>query len=207
MMARLGHGSTRAEPVALGVRVHSGWAALVAVTGTMRSPRVLDRRRIVLVEPGIPKQPYHTAENLPLKAATKLIGRSRACARLQARRAFRSVLSELKGKGHKAAGCGLLLASGRPLPGLAATLASHALIHTAEGELFREAIAHASRQCRLPVTAVKERELFAECGKKLRLSASELPRRLTDLGRALGPPWTQDEKFAALAAWLALAKR
>jgi hypothetical protein len=32
----------------------------------------------------------------------------------------------------------------------------------------------------------------------------ELLRRLAELGRPLGPPWSQDEKFAALAAWLAI---
>jgi len=28
-------------------------------------------------------------------------------------------------------------------------------------------------------------------------------RRATELGRSLGAPWSQDEKFATLAAWLA----
>ena len=28
--------------------------------------------------------------------------------------------------------------------------------------------------------------------------------RLTALGKLIGSPWSQDEKFAALAAWLAL---
>jgi hypothetical protein len=31
-------------------------------------------------------------------------------------------------------------------------------------------------------------------------------RRATELGRGFGAPWSQDEKFATLAAWLALAK-
>jgi hypothetical protein len=30
--------------------------------------------------------------------------------------------------------------------------------------------------------------------------------RIAALGRGIGPPWTQDQKFAALVAWLALAK-
>lgn len=36
---------TRA-PAALGLRAHSGWAALVAVGGTARAPHVIGRRRI-----------------------------------------------------------------------------------------------------------------------------------------------------------------
>jgi len=27
---------------------------------------------------------------------------------------------------------------------------------------------------------------------------------LSELGKAIGPPWQQDQKFAALAAWLAI---
>jgi hypothetical protein len=41
----------------------------------------------------------------------------------------------------------------------------------------------------------------------LRAKPNELKRRVTDLGRSLGAPWSQDEKFATLAAWLALAAR
>ena len=36
------------------------------------------------------------------------------------------------------------------------------------------------------------------------LKPAELMRRVTALGGALGSPWSQDEKFATLAAWLAL---
>jgi len=32
-----------------------------------------------------------------------------------------------------------------------------------------------------------------------------LLRRITELGKPFGSPWSQDEKFATLAAWLALA--
>jgi len=35
----------------------------------------------------------------------------------------------------------------------------------------------------------------------------ELMRRVTELGRSFGAPWSQDEKFATLAAWLALAAK
>jgi hypothetical protein len=31
-----------------------------------------------------------------------------------------------------------------------------------------------------------------------------LQRRVAELGKPIGPPWTQDQKFAALVAWLAL---
>ena len=103
-------------------------------------------------------------------------------------------------------GAGILLASGRPLPGLAATLASHALIHTAEGELFREALAQASESAGLTVLGVREREAYERGAAALRLASDKLRLRLSEMGRAVGAPWTQDEKLAALAAWLVLAE-
>jgi len=190
---------------AVGFRAHSGWAALVAVAGPLRSPIVIDRRRIELVEPGIPKQPYHAAEKLGLKEAENLVRRCTDTARILARRALRAVVDEMREKGrHDVVACGLLLGSGRPLTTLAATLASHALIHTAEGELFRDALRDASQHCGLPVTGVKERELFTCAAAKLRVPANELLRRVTEMGTAIGPPWTEDQKHAALAGWLAL---
>jgi hypothetical protein len=54
------------------------------------------------------------------------------------------------------------------------------------------------------VLEVRERELLARCASDLGLPADKLTRRLAEMGRALGPPWRQDEKFATLAAWLAL---
>ncbi len=192
---------------ALGLRAHSGWAVLVVVAGPPRSPKVIERRRIELADPGTPgsKQPYHAAERLDLKEAAKLVRRCADEAKRLARRAFRAIIHEVRERGHDVVGCGILLASGRPATTLAATLASHALIHTAEGELFRNALTHASEHCDLAVTGVRERDLFARGAAELRLPTDELRRRVAELGRPIGPPWRQDEKHAALVGWLTLA--
>jgi len=189
----------------LGFRAHSGWAALVVVAGPPRSPRVIDRRRIELIAPGIPKQPYHAAEKLDLKEAEKLVGRCANTAGRLARQAVRAVVDDLRDKGHDVVGCGILLASGRPATTLAATLASHALIHTAEGELFRDALTRASEHWGLPVTGVRERELYERGATEFRIAVNELRLRVSEMGRIIGPPWTQDEKQAALVGWLGLA--
>ena len=97
--------------------------------------------------------------------------------------------------------CGLLLASGRPLPELQSILASHALIHTADGELFRGTLAHASARCGLPVLRVRERELLRDAAQTLGMQEAALLKRVTELGKPLGSPWSQDEKYAALLAW------
>lgn len=192
---------------ALGFRAHSGWAALVVVGGSRRSPGVLDRRRIELADPAIPgsKQPYHAVERLELKEAEKLVRSCVDTARRLARQALRAVVDDLRKSGHEVVGCGMLLGSGRPATTLAATLASHALIHTAEGEMFREALRHACKHWSLTVSGVREREIYERGAAELRLRVDELQGRLSELGRAIGPPWRQDEKLAALVGWLVLA--
>jgi len=99
----------------------------------------------------------------------------------------------LRTKGHEVVGCAVLLGSGKALPGLERVLASHALIHTAEGEMFRDVLTFAARECRLSVTAVREKGLDAG-----------LLERIGSLGKLIGPPWTQDQKYATLAALEAL---
>ncbi len=193
-----------ATRAALGFRAHSGWAALVVVAGPARSPVVIDRRRVELIAPGIPKQPYHAAEKLDLKEAEKLVGRCADTAERLARQALRAVLDGLRDTGHDVVGCGILLGSGRPATSLAATLASHALIHTAEGELFRGALTRASEHCGLPAMGVRERELYERGAAQFRTSVGDLRLRMSEMGRAIGPPWTQDQKQAALVGWLVL---
>jgi hypothetical protein len=194
------------KQAAIGFRVHSGWAAAVAVCVERGSPVVLARQRVHLVETFTYefRQPYHTAEKMLDGQAREFISRTQAEARRLAYRAVRELASRTQEQGVKLTRCGLLLASGRPLPALDKILASHALIHTADGELFREALLHASARCGLRDFRIKDKELLARTGQVFRAKPNELMRRLTELGRSFGAPWSQDEKFATLAAWLAL---
>ncbi|HXZ28827.1 MAG TPA: hypothetical protein VEG08_12615 [Terriglobales bacterium] len=193
----------------LGFRVHSGWAAVVAVAGPVKAPQVVLRKTVVIADPAIPgsKQPYHAAEKLSLKQAERLVRRCAASTNGLARRALRGIVAELRAKGLQPGRACILLAAGREVGPLAAILASHPRIHTAEGLFFREAMRRACRRSRVKVTGVKEREIVAQAAAALRLQAKTLRRRAGQMGRDLGPPWRQDEKLAALAAWLMLAKR
>lgn len=195
---------------ALGLRVHSGWAAAVVVGGTLESPTILGRRRLIFADeeklPGA-KQPYHAAEDHALEDATRMMARYVADADRRALNDLRETRDAAAVAGHRVGGCGLLLASGRPLPGLAQTLASHALIHTADGEHFRDALRSAASGLSLKVTEVRERDVEALVAERAGVSVDELKSRIAGLGKALGPPWTQDQKLAALAGLLALYAR
>jgi hypothetical protein len=170
---------------------------------------VLARQRVHLVETFTYefRQPYHTAEKMLLGQAREFIARMQAEARSLAYRAIRELESRAQEQRVKVTRCGLLLASGRPLPELEKILASHALIHTADGQLFREALLHASARCGLREFTIKEKELLVRAGQVLRAKPRELLRRVRELGRSLGAPWSQDEKFATLAAWVVLAAK
>lgn len=191
----------------LGCRSHSGWAALVAMAGSPEAPQVIDRRRIETCDPSIrgSKQPYHAAEPLDFADAEALLEKCAQSTVQLSRQALQAAVNDLQKKGYRADSCGLTLGSGRALPGLRAVLASHALIHTAEGEFYRNALAEAGEQCGLTVVGVKEKELYERGAAHFRIPSGELVRRVAALGKAVGAPWTQDQKCAALAAWLALA--
>ncbi len=189
---------------ALGFRAHSGWAALVALTEPVTKPTIVMSRIITTADPSIvgSKQPFHAAEGLSYEEARKHIHRCTESSRHLSRKAIEQITSDLRLEGHRVIGLGALVGSARPLPPLESILRSHPLLHTAEGELFRNVIIEAAEHCGIPVVRVNEKELFVRCERLA--SRTTLDKHLTELGRLIGPPWRQDEKFAALAAWLAL---
>jgi len=182
---------------------------MVAVGLEKGAPVVLARQRAHLVRTFTYefRQPYHTAVKMPLDKARDFVSGMQSEARRLAHRAILGLQSELQTQGFRLNSGALILASGKPLPDLENILASHALIHTADGELFREAIVHASAGAGLALGYVKERELLDRAGQAFRMKSAALLEQVTELGRPLRAPWSQDEKYATLAAWLALAAK
>jgi hypothetical protein len=193
--------------VGLGFRVHSGWAAVVAVKGPARSPAVVDRRRIELADPAIggSVQPFHAAAELDPAAAEELLKQRVDSTNTLALQSLRLLIDNLCQLGYQAIGSCILGSSGRPLGTLESILASHAMIHTAEGEFFRTAIRRASETSGLPVIGIKEREILNRGVAELGLPLEKIQGRILELGRPIGPPWRQDEKLATLAGWLIVA--
>ncbi len=192
---------------ALGFAPHSGWAACVALGGDAREPLLLARERVELAAAGDAeaKQPYHAAEELPFAEAKRAIARFLADATKRARAGVESVATRVETAGYTLEGASILQASGRPGLELASILASHALIHGADGNHFRIALAAACAKRELPVGGVRERDLAARAESALRRSHDELNAHLAALGKGVGPPWGADQRRAALLAWLVLA--
>ncbi len=196
------------KSAAIGIRVHSGWGALVALTGQHGSEEIIERRKVVIIDPkavGV-TQPYHYVEEMELRAAERHLARCAAESRGLALEALRQISAQLRDRSFYLVGSAILLSSARPLPDLDEVLGSHALIHTAEGEFFRQAFRQALERLEIPVTGIRESDLDNCARKAFGKDTAGVHKKINGMGRSLGPPWTKDEKTAALAAAIVLAE-
>lgn len=195
------------DRIAVGIRVHSGWGALVAVSHNGKSPEVVERRRIAITgttDQGA-NQPYHAARNLKIDEAEAFIdGCFTACERT-ASSALDALLVDLRQRRFRVVGAAVLQAAGRTLPSLEKILAAHPLIHTAEGEFFRLVFRKAWEGLNIPVVKIRERDLESSLQERFGRKAAKLRDQVSILGKSVGPPWTTDQKNATLAALLVLA--
>ena len=176
---------------AVGFRVHSGWAAAVIVGGTIRRPLILDRRNVVLVPSDAEEftQPYHVASEVGAQAGRRVIARAEHSAEQLAMAAIRDLVKVAPAG---LCACAILTSKAKIPSDLESVLQSHALVHGAEGELFRSALAKAAVTYAFEVDRFLEQDVSAE---------------LASLTISLGPPWTKDEKLASLAALFSLEQR
>jgi|SRR5262245_24197546 len=194
-------------PAALGFKVHTGWAAAVVAAGPLSSPKVVDRQRVALTESEGEQSAavYHAASELALPAAEKLVRAAADSARRRARTAIDSMISELRAKGYELVASGIVLGGGRLPSSLEAILRSHPLVHTAEGELYRQALIAASETCNLRICGISGRELYEKVASALGIDPERLRAQLGEAGKAAGKPWAQDQKEALAVALSALA--
>ena len=193
---------------ALGCRAHTGWAALVVVAGGIAQPEVLLRGRAELADPDgrVRKNVYHAARALETAAATALVEAAERIAAEQAAAALERTLREATDEGADVRSCAVVVGT---FPGgarLESILASHALAHAAEGRLYQGALLQSAESLGLDTVAVPKRSIWEQGESALGVAREELRPWIDQLRRTVGPPWAQDQKLAALAAWIALAR-
>ncbi len=192
-----------ASSAVIGVRDHSGWAALVALSGGIDAPAVIDRRRLWLLESGMPAEPYHAVAGMPADVARPLLREAYESALRCARDELAGAVAQLGARGYEVVGMGGGV-SGSPVKvPLERVLRAHPLLHASEGELFRDALAEAGESLGLAVRRVPWKEVWAQLEAELGPIDGRV--RVNALGGAMGPPWAADQKEACAAAWLALA--
>lgn len=193
--------------VAFGMKAHSGWAALVVLGTRGGELRVVDRRRVDLVEDdeaSWAKQPYHAAEHLTADAARDLVRRGIEAAHRIAAREMRQAVKRAREAEHEVAACVVLVSDPMPDWSVDEILAVHFRMHKAEGVLFRDALAAAATACGVKLVRVPEKQLDEHAERALATSAEDLRKRLASLGKMAGHPWGKDQKDAALAAMIVL---
>ena len=181
---------------------------MVVIGGAAARPLVLARERLELAPADLPgaRQPYHAIEALPLAAAGAQLATFQASAARLAAAGIRTLVQTARAAGVEPIAAGILDSSGRDPGTLAAILASHALIHSADGNHFRAALHAACLLHKLPCARIRQRDLPAEAATVLGRAPHELKAEVARLGRAVGSPWGADQKSAALLGWLLLAR-
>lgn len=190
--------------VAFGMKAHSGWAALVVVGKRDGEIVIVGRRRLELVEEEWAKQPYHAAEKLKPEAARDVVKRGVEAAHRIALREMRAAIKQERKQKNEVTACGILVANPMPDWSTGEILAVHFRMHKAEGVLFREALVRATKACGLRLVAIPEKLLMDHAEKALATPTRSLVKKITTLGKSVGPPWGRDQKDAALAALVAL---
>jgi hypothetical protein len=161
-----------------------------------------------LLPPGdiIPRFVFHKAAELPSAEAAKLVQRAEAASKELTAIALKDVLEHLRSLDRMACAAGIATGS-RPVPAdVADVLRSHPMIHTAEGALFRRAIASACESCGLAVISVRNREIWGETACAWKVTEAGLRKQIDALRKSEGAPWGTDEKTATAFALLALKK-
>ena len=185
--------------VALGLKAHSGWAALVVLGAREGVLEVVERSRLELVssrDGEWPGQPYHQAEGLEWRRAREVVKRGVDTAYRLAERELRRAVRRAEDAGHRVSACAVLV--GEPMPKWTTPeiLSVHFRMHQAEGALYRDALVRAVERCRLRLVTIREKTL----GDR----AAPFGKRVALLGKAVGPPWGKDQKEASLACMIAL---
>jgi hypothetical protein len=197
-----------ARPAAMSFASHSGWAVMIVLGSSAAGPQVLARSRVELIDAHDPesKQPYHAVEAVCVEEAMGRLDGYMAVAKSMAASSIHAQREHLKTHGYQLRSVGILESAGRKPSSLASILASHALIHAADGDHFRNALAVAAEQLGLSVSRIQARTLEELAAAVLGRPLQELRDRVNALGRQVGSPWGADQKKAALLAWLILAQ-
>ncbi|MEO8539455.1 MAG: hypothetical protein ABI577_06910 [bacterium] len=190
--------------VAAGFSDHSGWAVMAVVRQEAGGPFELDwRARIQTCPPNLPRQPFHAVAEQGFDQ--EVIAEVYGAAVGLGRRAIEVARLESKGSLSAAAVAIGRLGRADSRPETAATLKSHAMLHSAEGELYRDALTQAAAEEGLRIVRFISKEVRSEAAAALGCSLAQLETRLDEIGKAAGRPWTKDEKDATAASMLALA--
>jgi hypothetical protein len=176
----------------IGVSDHAGWAILVTVA---RDGTLLDRRRVELIDRGLPTLPYHhDAQGLPLKEALELIERVRLSAARQSKIALEAVSAEVPS-------CimGVAIRACPPLPPtVAERLSDYRSQNVADTVMYRKELASAAEARGWNVYWYEAKKALSAAAEALRID--DIEAYFLQVRKSAGPPWAKDHRIAMAAA-------
>lgn len=182
------------EDVRLGIAHHFGWA--VAVTAT-DDHKVTDRRRIELIEPGMPAAPiHHDAKGLGDAATARMLAEVRA----SARRATAAALDELAAALAEPIVSMSLRAWPLDFPHDLIVQRRTPYEAQADSVMYREVLAECARARGWDLHLFDAKDVEGQAAAILGERAGEV---LYGPRATLGPPWNKDHRVALAATVLA----
>ena len=175
----------------IGVSDHGGWAVFVTVG---RDGKLLDRRRVELVDENLPSIPHHhEAQLLPTEEAVALVESVRVSAEKHSATALDAVAAAVPNI------TGIALRSCPPLPPtIPERIKDYRARNVADWVMYRNALASAAQARGWAVHWYDTKHVFDSASKALQTENYE--DRFLEMRRAVGPPWNNDHKLAMAAA-------
>ena len=195
-------------PCVLGVAEHAGWAHVVCVAAEDKLPTVIARRRVSLIDPGVPTMPYHhEAKAMTDADADALIARVRRSIASHASKALKNVVTEFAPAHDVVA----LVIRKPPFDDLPNTYGpvreSYTLMCAADGMMYQLAICNAARERGLDVRLCRRGEETSWAARELGVKPAAVETFVGRTGRPAGPPWAEEQRRAYAAAIAVLAPR
>jgi hypothetical protein len=159
-----------------------------------RDGTLLDRRRVDLVDEGLPKLPHHSeGQGLPLDEAVELAERVRVSAERHALLALDAVSMAVPRI------LGVALRKCQPLPPtIAERIKDYRAQNVADWVMYRKALASAAEARGWPVHWYDAKNVLRAASHALHVQ--NLNTHFLHVRRAVGPPWDRDHKLAMAAA-------
>jgi hypothetical protein len=184
----------------IGIEDHYAWANLVSVATSGHDERLLDKRRVELLDQPLAASPYHhDTRRMPLSRAAKLVSDVIASANSRARSALASLIGDLA-----PARCRAIAIRVPPLPALPATVTEaqeNAWIRNrADGMIYHQALTQAAAQLDLRVFYFEKGNVLELAARARGKSARDLERHLKSFATTHGRPWRKGQVVACAGA-------
>jgi len=177
--------------VVIGVSDHGGWAILVTAG---RDGRLLDRRRVELVDDSLPAIPHHhEGQMMPIDDAVALVERVRASAVRHAMLALDAVANDVA----NIEGIALRVCPQLP-PTVAERITDVWARNNADWVMYREALASAAEARGWKVHWIEAKAVPAVAARALGVASFDT--YFSEMRKSVGAPWNADHKLALAAA-------